>query len=104
MKIKRQFFFLHLYNFLFSFRIADGVWVVFLLSRGFTLAQVGVAEGVFHVVSFLCEVPSGMAADLVGRKRILEAYRHAVESRYRFFSYGDACFLERDPEAAKNID
>lgn len=71
MKIKRQFFFLHLYNFLFSFRIADGVWVVFLLSRGFTLAQVGVAEGVFHVVSFLCEVPSGMAADLVGRKRTL---------------------------------
>ena len=37
-------------------------------------------------------------------KRILEAYRHAVESRYRFFSYGDACFLERDPEAAHSID
>ena len=41
---------------------------------------------------------------LVGRQRILEAYRHAVESRYRFFSYGDACFLERDPEAAHSID
>ena len=31
----------------------------------------GIAEGVFHVVSFLCEVPSGMLADLVGRKRTL---------------------------------
>ena len=38
---------------------------------GFSLAQVGIAEGVFHVVSFLCEVPSGMLADLVGRKRAL---------------------------------
>lgn len=71
MNLKRQFFFLHIYNFLVSFRVADGVWVVFLLTRGFSLAQVGIAEGVFHVVSFLCEVPSGMLADLVGRKRTL---------------------------------
>ena len=71
MNLKRQLFFLHIYNFLFSFRIADGVWVVFLLSRGFSLAQVGIAEGVFHIVSFLFEVPSGMLADLMGRKRTL---------------------------------
>lgn len=71
MQIKRQLFFLHLYNFLFSLRIADSVWVVFLLSRGFSLAQVGIAEGIFHVVSFLFEVPSGMIADLLGRKRTL---------------------------------
>lgn len=71
MQIKRQLFFLHLYNFLFSLRIADGVWVVFLLSRGFSLAQVGIAEGMFHVVSFFFEVPSGMIADLLGRKRTL---------------------------------
>mgnify|MGYP003059790397 CR=1 FL=1 len=46
-----------------------------------------------------------LVSALVGRKRILEAYRHAVESKYRFFSYGDACFLERDPEAAnKAVD
>ena len=73
MHIKRQLIFLHIYNFLFSLRIADGVWVVFLLSRGFSLAQVGIAEAVFHVVSFLCEVPSGIAADLLGRKRTLVA-------------------------------
>ena len=28
-----------------------------------------------------------------GRERILEAYRHAVQERYRFFSYGDAMLL-----------
>lgn len=36
-----------------------------------------------------------LVSALVGRERILEAYRHAVQERYRFFSYGDACFIER---------
>ena len=30
-----------------------------------------------------------------GRDNILKAYRHAVEQRYRFFSYGDAMLIER---------
>jgi S-adenosylmethionine:tRNA ribosyltransferase-isomerase len=28
-----------------------------------------------------------------GKERLLEAYRHAVRSRYRFFSYGDAMMI-----------
>ena len=35
-----------------------------------------------------------------GRERILDAYRHAVEQRYRFFSYGDAMLLEPEAQAA----
>ncbi len=30
-----------------------------------------------------------------GYAPVMRAYRHAVEQRYRFFSYGDAMFLER---------
>jgi S-adenosylmethionine:tRNA ribosyltransferase-isomerase len=28
-----------------------------------------------------------------GKERVLEAYRHAVEQRYRFYSYGDCMFV-----------
>jgi len=36
-----------------------------------------------------------------GRKLILEAYRHAVEQRYRFFSYGDAMLIfPKTPESS----
>jgi S-adenosylmethionine:tRNA ribosyltransferase-isomerase len=34
-----------------------------------------------------------------GRERVLEAYRHAVGGRYRFFSYGDAMLVEPCPDA-----
>ncbi|AMN46755.1 S-adenosylmethionine tRNA ribosyltransferase [Steroidobacter denitrificans] len=30
-----------------------------------------------------------------GHAAVMQAYRHAVQRRYRFFSYGDAMFLER---------
>lgn len=36
-----------------------------------------------------------LVSALVGKERIMQAYRHAIDEKYRFFSYGDACFLER---------
>ncbi len=46
----------------------------------------------FHLPksSLLCLVSA-----FSGRERILDAYRTAVEEGYRFYSYGDATFLER---------
>ncbi len=34
-----------------------------------------------------------LVSALAGRERIMEAYRHAIEKRYRFFSFGDAMFI-----------
>ncbi len=34
-----------------------------------------------------------LVSALAGRERVLEAYRVAVEERYRFFSFGDAMFI-----------
>ena len=40
-----------------------------------------------------------LVSAFAGRAHIMEAYRQAVESRYRFFSYGDAMFITADPQA-----
>lgn len=71
MNIKKQLRNLYLYEIISGFQIVDAVWVLFLLQRGFSLAQVGVAEGFFHVVSMCCEIPSGMLSDMMGRRKTL---------------------------------
>lgn len=40
-----------------------------------------------------------LVSAFVGLERIQAAYREAVSSGYRFYSYGDACLLERDAGA-----
>ena len=40
-----------------------------------------------------------LVSAFAGRERILDAYAHAVDARYRFFSYGDAMLLWGAPDA-----
>ena len=35
-----------------------------------------------------------LVSAFAGRERVLEAYRHAVDEKYRFFSYGDCMFVK----------
>ena len=37
-----------------------------------------------------------LVSAFAGREHILNAYQHAIEQRYRFFSYGDAMFMTRN--------
>ena len=39
-----------------------------------------------------------LVAAFIGLDQMHHAYQHAIEQRYRFFSYGDAMFLERNPK------
>ena len=48
------------------------------------------------VAAFCDPAPSGIALNdgTAGTERILSTYKHAVDKEYRFFSYGDAMFIE----------
>lgn len=48
-----------------------GAWVALLAARGYSLMEIGLAETVFHIVSLLFEIPSGVLADVFGRKKML---------------------------------
>jgi S-adenosylmethionine:tRNA ribosyltransferase-isomerase len=60
------------------------------ISPGFEFRLVGALLTNFHLPqSSLLMLVSTFA----GRERILAAYHHAVEQKYRFFSYGDCMFI-----------
>lgn len=48
-----------------------GAWVTILAARGFSLVHIGFAETIFHITSLICEIPSGLLADIYGRKKML---------------------------------
>jgi len=60
------------------------------ISPGFQFRLIGAMLTNFHLPkSSLLMLVSAFA----GRQRVLEAYAHAVQEQYRFFSYGDCMFL-----------
>ena len=77
------------------------------LSAGYGETQLFILPGYrFRVVDRLItnfHLPKStlmmLVAAFAGLEHIVAAYRHAVEARYRFFSYGDAMLIERGSEA-----
>ncbi len=51
-----------------DFSFTAGIWIIFLQSRGFSLAEIGLAESAFHLAPITLELPSGSFADVLGRK------------------------------------
>ena len=70
-KLKRNIRIDYLFCFCRNFDLSSAVWVLYMGWRGLPLWQIGIAEGMFHVTSFLFEVPSGALADLAGRKNVM---------------------------------
>ena len=88
-KIQQQLRRLYAVTAISSLQIAGASWVALLAARGFSLTEIGFAEGVFHFVSFLFEVPSGVIADVFGRKRSM------VASQCMFAAASAAMLLSR---------
>lgn len=53
--------------------IGGASWVALLAARGFSLIEIGMLETIFHITSLMFEIPSGMLADIYGRKKIMVA-------------------------------
>jgi len=66
------------------------------ISPGFDFRVVGALLTNFHLPqsSLLMLVSAFAGPHRTGLARVLAAYRHAVQSRYRFFSYGDCMFIQ----------
>lgn len=44
-----------------------------------------------------------LVSAFAGYRHCMQAYQHAVKARYRFFSYGDAMFILKNPQAAADV-
>ena len=78
----------------FSFNIVIPLFVVFGLSLGFSIAQVGVLFGVSRLSSFVFEIPSGIFADYRGRKKsVLLCYFLTIFSALIYFFSSNFYFL-----------
>jgi S-adenosylmethionine:tRNA ribosyltransferase-isomerase len=66
------------------------------ISPGFDFRIVGALLTNFHLPqsSLLMLVSAFAGPQHTGLARLLAAYRHAIQSRYRFFSYGDCMFIQ----------
>lgn len=70
LKIKKQLLKLYTSSVLGNLSLT-GAWVAILASRGYSLVEIGIAETVFHITSIIFEIPSGVFADVFGRKKML---------------------------------
>ena len=86
--IKRNIKVDYIYCFMNNFDISSAIWVLYMVYKGLPLWQIGIVEGIFHVASFLFEVPSGALADLLGRKNVIIAGRicSALSASINLFS------------------
>ena len=67
-KIIRQYYILSCLFNVGGLSIVSAVYVDFLMGNGLNLLQVNLANAVFFVTLFVCEIPTGAFADIFGRK------------------------------------
>ncbi|MDR3156849.1 MAG: tRNA preQ1(34) S-adenosylmethionine ribosyltransferase-isomerase QueA [Lactobacillales bacterium] len=70
---------------------ADSDWTNIFIYPGYEFAIVDAFLTNFHLPKSTLIM---LVAAFAGRERTLQAYQHAIEEKYRFFSFGDAMFVK----------
>ena len=89
MKYKRNIKLDYLHTLVRNINFTQGFWLLFLLVvKDFSLFEVGLLEMVFHLTSLSMEVPTGVVADVFGRKisRLLGIFSYFVYIFIMLFS------------------
>jgi MFS family permease len=63
-----------LYNFATNTSFTRAIWMIYLASHGYSPLDLGLLEMLFHVAKFVTEVPTGIFADMLGRRKSLVIY------------------------------
>ncbi|EJF33989.1 S-adenosylmethionine:tRNA ribosyltransferase-isomerase [Weissella koreensis KCTC 3621] len=69
---------------------ADSGWTDIFIKPGYQWTTVDAFITNFHLPKSTLVM---LVAAFTGRENILNAYQHAIEEQYRFFSFGDAMFI-----------
>lgn len=70
---------------------ADSGWTDIFIKLGYEWKVVQAFITNFHLPKSTLVM---LVASFTGRENILNAYKHAVQEKYRFFSFGDAMFIK----------
>lgn len=75
-----------------KFKAASG-WTNIFISPGYEFKAVDAFLTNFHLPKSTLIM---LVSAFLGREFVLSAYNHAVEEKYRFFSFGDAMFVKKN--------
>ncbi len=85
---KKNIYLDYLHNFTRNFNLSHGVLLIYLAIKGFTFLEIGIVESIFHVTSLTMEIPTGILADLLGRRlsRLLSVILYIAYLALLFFA------------------
>lgn len=63
-----------IHNFTAYTAFTNAIWMVYLAGHGYSPLDLGLLEMLFHVAKFVTEVPTGIFADMLGRRKSLMVY------------------------------
>ncbi|AKG05828.1 MFS transporter (plasmid) [Salimicrobium jeotgali] len=68
MHLRKNIRYIYIYIFVAQLFFDRALWVIYLSDSGLSMSQIGVVEALMHLSVVLFEIPTGMIADLYGRK------------------------------------